>query len=1504
MDHHLCKLLPLPDVEVNSGFTMDKNAFRFPNFAGRDPDSTMTTELMQRMYGKQAVCASEYESCRLRPAAKEFQRLVNLSLQGGRCEGFAILSDLMFEGRVSPLEFGAEGPSSVDLVPAKPELAYWFATQYLYDVIRTSTRSLDAEGAVRFLAAEFSKPGHGMYRMGIFRKDDQGLSVGGHAIVPMAVIPEGGKKYVIKVYDNNHPEDARDVRVDVGAGTWEYQASTNPANANALYQGTPSNGIRMIFAGARPRVGQHQCGFCTGTVEEARQVLAGAGLSLNATDDDGRNTGEVDGNLVAEIPDSLAIPVFSADSYEERTPLQLLLPPGSKLKLAIRTAGPRWAAEPAEVRAFSRGQMVGASDVEVGAGQQGSLEWDHATDSISYQLPTPGSVTLMYARANTQSQDLMVTFKLPPGGDVTRAMMTLNVAGNPTLRVLSAAGAPTTAHLTVTRSSATHEEVLEIHEAFPSGGSAEVDVASWGGEGSSVEVRVDNDGDGVPDETRVSHDTGPAGLPPSPPADLVATALSHALVQLAWTDNATSESGFEVQRDSGGGFVTLATMPANTTSFDDATVVPAAAYVYRLRSVNPYGQSDFSAQARVTVPCPPGGQDNDGDGVCATACSASACSGHGTCSDVSGLLACSCDTGYAGPACATCAADHQDNDGDQTCLPACVTDPCHGHGACNDDTGTPECVCDTGYTGPGCAECAVGYQDNDGNHTCVAACAPDTCSGNGRCVDDSGSVQCLCYGGWAPPTCGTCPAGLTEMGGACVGRSCAHIKGVLPLATSGIYSVMPSGSVLDVYCDMETDGGGWTLVSKFTQAGGVPFGDVDQAFWDWHFRDADWMLDASRDPPTSPEPDYLVYGVESMSWGSVMTAGGNYHLRQHFFALDHQDEFDVAYGFTFNGEFLQDRAPLAERSWQLRDRRVFTDTTGIAWDTPAEQPRFWPPFTGAVLGSVHTACNGYAFDTGGCDMLNPVTRRYGNAGIVGALGDLADPAGAWAPCTEPDQDLVTVHQAPGQYGRSGRDMVLMYWLREVPSCASASVSCPANSTCQDDGGVASCACTGVFLGPQCDGCPLGQSGPACTSSKSVSSGASHGCALVQDGVACWGSSAAGALGVPDQPRANGAPLLNLGPALPVQVSAGSQFNCAVLDDDTVRCWGSNDHLQARGEAGPVVPAGLADPAPAPLPVGGPVRSVVTGSNHVCALRLDGGVRCWGANGAGECGVGNATNPLSLALSTDVDLGAPVAQVCAGASHSCALTTLGDVYCWGQDQFRVMGTGRAGHIGDNESVASVGPVPVVNPRERAEQLRVQVLACGGASTCVIMNNGAMRCFGENDEGELGYGSQTWMGDDESVSSLGFVNVGAKVVQAALGDHVTCALLETGSAKCWGWTGRNPGGCLGHGSGCSAVVSPPPASTIAVGAGLTITELGTRPASSTVCARLSNHGVKCWSGNTGNACGLDTPTNPIDPPAAAYSLYLPDCGDSIIGYGEECDDGAAVSGDGCSDTCQLE
>lgn len=97
-------------------------------------------------------------------------------------------------------------------------------------------------------------------------------------------------------------------------------------------------------------------------------------------------------------------------------------------------------------------------------------------------------------------------------------------------------------------------------------------------------------------------------------------------------------------------------------------------------------------------------------------------------------------------------------------------------------------------------------------------------------------------------------------------------------------------------------------------------------------------------------------------------------------------------------------------------------------------------------------------------------------------------------------------------------------------------------------------------------------------------------------------------------------------------------------------------------------------------------------------------------------------------------------------------------CWGQGFFGALGYGNTNSIGDNETPGTAGPVNLGVGRT------ARAINSGGETTCALLDNGALRCWGDNTFGNLGYGNVTRIGDSETPDTVGPVQLGGFMTSA--------------------------------------------------------------------------------------------------------------------------------------------
>ncbi|MBN2495420.1 MAG: hypothetical protein JXR96_12570 [Deltaproteobacteria bacterium] len=287
------------------------------------------------------------------------------------------------------------------------------------------------------------------------------------------------------------------------------------------------------------------------------------------------------------------------------------------------------------------------------------------------------------------------------------------------------------------------------------------------------------------------------------------------------------------------------------------------------------------------------------------------------------------------------------------------------------------------------------------------------------------------------------------------------------------------------------------------------------------------------------------------------------------------------------------------------------------------------------------------------------------------------------------------------------------------------------------------------------------------------------------------------------------------------ISAGFSHSCAVNRSRVVKCWGSNDY----GQLGD----GTDVDSNVPVDVSWlPPNMVAVSAGHwfSCALSSGGAVWCWGYNQSGQLGDDSQENrfePVSVA-----GLSSGIVAIETGFAHACALRDTGAVECWGDNEF--------GQLGNGFIVDSHIPVAVAGLGESAVSISAE-----GNHSCAIMDSGDTKCWGLNQNGQLGDGGTSFQ-----VLPVDVVGLSSAAVEISAEYRHTCALTGPGGVECWGGNGS---GQLGDGS---TDESHSPVQVI----GLPSDMIAVSSGSSHTCALDGSGGAMCWGANSYGQLGDGT------------------------------------------------
>ena len=176
----------------------------------------------------------------------------------------------------------------------------------------------------------------------------------------------------------------------------------------------------------------------------------------------------------------------------------------------------------------------------------------------------------------------------------------------------------------------------------------------------------------------------------------------------------------------------------------------------------------------------------------------------------------------------------------------------------------------------------------------------------------------------------------------------------------------------------------------------------------------------------------------------------------------------------------------------------------------------------------------------------------------------------------------------------------------------------------------------------------------------------------------------------------------------------------------------------------------------------PFTKITTGDRHTCALTSSGDVYCWGYNGNGQLGLGDITSRNSP---TKINGFAGATELAAGVYHTCALKTDGTVWCWGYDS--------SGQLGDDATLAQK-TTPVQAAITNVAKIRIGAMS---SHTCALKTDGTVWCWGAGTSGQIG--------DNALINRPTPVQVNINgIVDLSLGAYYTCGLDATSNMYCWG------------------------------------------------------------------------------------------------------------------------
>jgi len=238
----------------------------------------------------------------------------------------------------------------------------------------------------------------------------------------------------------------------------------------------------------------------------------------------------------------------------------------------------------------------------------------------------------------------------------------------------------------------------------------------------------------------------------------------------------------------------------------------------------------------------------------------------------------------------------------------------------------------------------------------------------------------------------------------------------------------------------------------------------------------------------------------------------------------------------------------------------------------------------------------------------------------------------------------------------------------------------------------------------------------------IALGGRHTCAILEDDVLkCWGDNEDGQLGDGSNKSKSKSPVKVDVDGNIKEVALGKFHSCALLEDNTLKCWGDNKDSQL-GDGTETKKSNT----PVSVNVGGEIKQFAVGRSHSCVVLKDdtSKLKCWGDNSKGQLGDGTLTNRNNP---TEISVGGDIKQITLGTFHTCALLKDDTLKCWGSNEF--------GQFGDGSKVQV--SIPTKIPADG----NIKQIEVGKSHSCFLLENDTLKCSGSNEFGQLGDGTKT-------------------------------------------------------------------------------------------------------------------------------------------------------------------
>ena len=383
------------------GFEVPKHGFPFENYGNSQGYSNLTPAEVQRMFGDAACAKGSGPTCTLTPPAEAWMKQQNEGMNGGHCEGMAVVALLLQQGKIDASKLGGANAAAMPIQgneALQREIAYWFVTQSLQPTQSQSFKAAPVDIVAKLRQWFAAGSAEDTYTVGFYKRGFKD----GHAVTAVGLGDKPDGNVDILVYDNNYPNQVRAISVDMKANTWIYSGSPNPAQAEGRYEGDAESKTLEVTP-TSARLQPQLCPFCgEATAGGADKGAKGSALAaptqvyLDAAAYEAGATFKVQavgGGTLAGVTE--IYPRGGEDLWDKDTPPILQVPAGTAFQVVIDATAVKAAIE-TDVAIVAPGLSGGISGISMSPGQRDTLVVEPARKAMKYTTTSDESPTMYF----------------------------------------------------------------------------------------------------------------------------------------------------------------------------------------------------------------------------------------------------------------------------------------------------------------------------------------------------------------------------------------------------------------------------------------------------------------------------------------------------------------------------------------------------------------------------------------------------------------------------------------------------------------------------------------------------------------------------------------------------------------------------------------------------------------------------------------------------------------------------------------------------------------------------------------------------------------------------------------------------------------------------------------------------------------------------------------------------------------------------------------------------